>query len=85
MAWGGGGVSSLVAEIGERTEEFARPLRGGRRAGGRGQVRARNLKVFFATCFESDEFEGLARFAGRRVVCAQVGDEGLGCTFTPPP
>jgi len=37
-------------------------------------VRARNLKVFFATCFDSDEFEGLAKFAGRRVSCAQSGD-----------
>eukprot|EP00291_Cryptomonas_curvata_P021640 CAMPEP_0172172742 /NCGR_PEP_ID=MMETSP1050-20130122/12626_1 /TAXON_ID=233186 /ORGANISM="Cryptomonas curvata, Strain CCAP979/52" /LENGTH=1504 /DNA_ID=CAMNT_0012844337 /DNA_START=29 /DNA_END=4543 /DNA_ORIENTATION=- len=37
-------------------------------------VRARNLKVFFATCFDSDEFEGLSKFAGRPVACAQSGD-----------
>eukprot|EP00292_Cryptomonas_paramecium_P002089 CAMPEP_0113682442 /NCGR_PEP_ID=MMETSP0038_2-20120614/12666_1 /TAXON_ID=2898 /ORGANISM="Cryptomonas paramecium" /LENGTH=1530 /DNA_ID=CAMNT_0000601513 /DNA_START=87 /DNA_END=4675 /DNA_ORIENTATION=- /assembly_acc=CAM_ASM_000170 len=37
-------------------------------------VRARNLKVFFATCFDSDEFESLSKFAGRRVTCSRSGD-----------
>jgi len=30
-------------------------------------VRARNLKVLFATCFDADEFESLARFVGKKV------------------
>jgi len=37
-------------------------------------VRARNLKVFFATCFDADEFESLARFVGKRVKCELNGN-----------
>ena len=48
------------------------------------QVRARNLKVFFATCFDSDEFEGLAKFVGRRVACAQVGQASRRAALSAP-
>ena len=34
-------------------------------------VRARNLKVLFATCFDADEFESLARFVGKKVHCVK--------------
>jgi len=37
-------------------------------------VRARNLNVLFATCFDPDEFEGLARFVGKRVECKLAGN-----------
>ena len=37
-------------------------------------VRARNLKVLFATCFDADEFESLGRFIGKRVKCALAGN-----------
>ena len=47
-------------------------------------VRARNLKVFFATCFDSDEFEGLAKFVGRRVACAQVGQASRRAALSAP-
>ena len=32
-------------------------------------VRARNLKILFATCFEEDEFESIGRFIGKRIMC----------------
>jgi alpha-glucan,water dikinase len=37
-------------------------------------VRARNLKVLFATCFDSDEFDGLARFVKKKVECKIQGN-----------
>jgi len=37
-------------------------------------VRARNLKVLFATCFDADEFDSLARFVGKKVHCALQGN-----------
>jgi len=37
-------------------------------------VRARNLKVFFATCFDADEFENLGRYIGKAVDCKAAGD-----------
>eukprot|EP00290_Baffinella_frigidus_P019788 CAMPEP_0180204622 /NCGR_PEP_ID=MMETSP0987-20121128/8521_1 /TAXON_ID=697907 /ORGANISM="non described non described, Strain CCMP2293" /LENGTH=1488 /DNA_ID=CAMNT_0022160147 /DNA_START=98 /DNA_END=4564 /DNA_ORIENTATION=+ len=37
-------------------------------------VRARNLKVFFATCFDADEFENLGRYIGKAIDCEASGD-----------
>mmetsp|Transcript_43979 Transcript_43979/g.104093 ORF Transcript_43979/g.104093 Transcript_43979/m.104093 type:complete len:1491 (+) Transcript_43979:153-4625(+) len=38
-------------------------------------VRARNLRVFFAGCFDPDEFDKLSDLVGKHVSCSQTGDK----------